>query len=137
MKIPSTIEAAALCKTAETRQTTGVVLGPRPLAFDNAIDPEAAESRASDRRLRTCQILIVPVSRPATCSPRPDPFMLKADAAGLVLGVRGADRPHFAGQNSVERGSPSLCSGRVSMPMPVGARQHSAHVRRTWTRSWW
>ena len=40
-KIPSTIEAAALCKMAERGQITGGLLDG-PLAFDNAIDPEAA-----------------------------------------------------------------------------------------------
>ena len=40
-KIPSTIEAAALCKMADRKQITGGVLDG-PLAFDNAIDPEAA-----------------------------------------------------------------------------------------------
>ena len=40
-KIPSTIEAAALCKMADRGQITGGVLDG-PLAFDNAIDLEAA-----------------------------------------------------------------------------------------------
>ncbi|MFL9828628.1 phosphate acyltransferase, partial [Rhodoplanes sp. SY1] len=40
-KIPSTIEAAALCKMAERGQITGGIVDG-PLAFDNAIDPEAA-----------------------------------------------------------------------------------------------
>ena len=40
-KIPSTIEAAALCKMADRGQITGGMLDG-PLAFDNAIDPEAA-----------------------------------------------------------------------------------------------
>jgi len=38
-KIPSTIDAAALCKMAERGQITGAVLDG-PLAFDNAISPE-------------------------------------------------------------------------------------------------
>ena len=40
-KIPSTIEAAALCKMADRGQITGAVLDG-PLAFDNAIDVDAA-----------------------------------------------------------------------------------------------
>ena len=40
-KIPSTIDAAALCKMADRGQITGAILDG-PLAFDNAIDPEAA-----------------------------------------------------------------------------------------------
>jgi phosphate acetyltransferase len=40
-KIPSTIEAAALCKMADRGQITGGLLDG-PLAFDNAVDVEAA-----------------------------------------------------------------------------------------------
>jgi hypothetical protein len=39
--VPSTLEAAALCKMADRKQITGAVLDG-PLALDNAIDPEAA-----------------------------------------------------------------------------------------------
>src|SRR5213078_1389512 len=48
-KIPSTIEAAALCKMAERGQIVGGILDG-PLAFDNAIDPEAARIKASSPR---------------------------------------------------------------------------------------
>src|SRR5215813_2176148 len=41
-KIPSTIEAAALCKMADRGQITGCVLHGPP-AFNNALDPEAAK----------------------------------------------------------------------------------------------
>src|SRR5262249_31146603 len=40
-KVPSTIEAAALCKMADRGQITGAKLDG-PLALDNAISPEAA-----------------------------------------------------------------------------------------------
>jgi phosphate acetyltransferase len=40
-KIPSTIEAPALCKMADRGQITGALLDG-PLAFDVAIDKEAA-----------------------------------------------------------------------------------------------
>src|SRR5215468_7402831 len=42
-KIPSTIEAAALCKMADRGQITGGILDG-PLAFDNAVSPEAART---------------------------------------------------------------------------------------------
>ena len=50
-KIPSTIDAAALCKMAERGQITGGVLDG-PLAFDNAIDPEAARIKGIKSRSR-------------------------------------------------------------------------------------
>ena len=43
-KIPSTIEAAALCKMADRGQIAGAVLDG-PLAFDNAISREAADGQ--------------------------------------------------------------------------------------------
>ena len=59
-KIPSTIEAAALCKMADRGQITGGVLDG-PLAFDNAIDPEAARIKGIKSPVAgRAQILIVP-----------------------------------------------------------------------------
>ena len=46
-KIPSTIEAAALCKMAQRGQITGGLL-EGPLALDNAISPEAARIKGID-----------------------------------------------------------------------------------------
>ena len=70
-KIPSTIEAAALCKMADRGQITGGVLDG-PLAFDNAIDPEAARIKGikSDGRRAGRKSWSCPTSKPATCSPR-------------------------------------------------------------------
>src|SRR6516162_9573339 len=59
-KIPSTIEAAALCKMADRGQITGGVLDG-PLAFDNAIDPEAARIKGIQSPVAgKAQILVVP-----------------------------------------------------------------------------
>ncbi len=59
-KIPSTIEAAALCKMAERGQITGAMV-EGPLAFDNAIDPEAAEIKGIGGPVAgRAQILVVP-----------------------------------------------------------------------------
>ncbi len=48
-KIPSTMEAAALCKMADRGQITGGILDG-PLAFDTAVSVKAARSRISFRR---------------------------------------------------------------------------------------
>jgi phosphate acetyltransferase len=59
-KIPSTIEAAALCKMADRGQITGGVLDG-PLAFDNAIDVEAARIKGIKSEVAgRAQILLVP-----------------------------------------------------------------------------
>jgi phosphate acetyltransferase len=87
-KIPSTIEAAALCKMAERGQITGGVLDG-PLAFDNAIDPQAAEIKGIRSAVAgRAQILIVPDLEAGNMLAKNLTFLLKADAAGLVLGAR-------------------------------------------------
>ena len=59
-KIPSTIDAAALCKMADRGQITGAILDG-PLAFDNAIDPEAARIKGIHSPVAgRAQILVVP-----------------------------------------------------------------------------
>ena len=85
-KIPSTIEAAALCKMAERGQITGGVLDG-PLAFDNAIDPEAAQDQGHRvRRLRAARrSSSCPISKPATCSPRTSPFSPRRTRPGSSL----------------------------------------------------
>ena len=87
-KIPSTLEAAALCKMAERGQIQGGVLDG-PLAFDNAIDPEAARIKGirSDVAGRA-QILVVPDLEAGNMLAKNLIFMSKADSAGIVLGAR-------------------------------------------------
>ena len=87
-KIPSTIEAAALCKMADRGQITNGILDG-PLAFDNAIDLEAARIKGikSDVGGRA-QILVVPDLEAGNMLAKNLAFMAKADTAGLVLGAR-------------------------------------------------
>ena len=87
-KIPSTIEAAALCKMAERGQITGAVLDG-PLAFDNAIDPHAAKIKGIKSAVAgRAQILLVPDLEAGNMLAKNLSFMAKADAAGIVLGAR-------------------------------------------------
>ena len=87
-KIPSTIEAAALCKMADRGQITGGVLDG-PLAFDNAIDPEAARIKGIKSEVAgRAQILVVPDLEAGNMLAKNLSFMAKADAAGIVLGAR-------------------------------------------------
>jgi phosphate acetyltransferase len=87
-KIPSTIEAAALCKMAERGQITGGLL-EGPLAFDNAIDPEAARIKGIKSPVAgRAQILVVPDLEAGNMLAKNLTFLAKADAAGIVLGAR-------------------------------------------------
>ena len=87
-KIPSTIEAAALCKMADRGQITGGILDG-PLAFDNAIDPEAAAIKGIKSPVAgRAQILVVPDLEAGNMLAKNLTFLSKADAAGIVLGAR-------------------------------------------------
>jgi len=87
-KIPSTIEAAALCKMADRGQITGGLLDG-PLAFDNAIDPEAARIKGIASPVAGHgQILVVPDLEAGNMLAKNLTFLAHADAAGIVLGAR-------------------------------------------------
>ena len=87
-KIPSTIDAAALCKMADRGQIVGGLLDG-PLAFDNAIDPEAAKIKGIRSEVAgRAQILVVPDLEAGNMLAKNLIFIAKADSAGLVLGAR-------------------------------------------------
>ena len=86
--IPSTIDAAALCKMAERGQITGGELDG-PLAFDNAISPEAARIKGIKSPVAgQAQILVVPDLEAGNMLAKNLSFLSRADAAGIVLGAR-------------------------------------------------
>lgn len=86
--IPSTIEAAALCKMADRGQITGGDLDG-PLAFDNAISPEAARIKGIKSAVAGhAQILVVPDLEAGNMLAKNLSFLSQADAAGIVLGAR-------------------------------------------------
>jgi phosphate acetyltransferase len=87
-KIPSTIDAAALCKMADRGQIVGAELDG-PLAFDNAISPEAARIKGIRSAVAgQAQILIVPDLEAGNMLAKNLIFLSNADAAGIVLGAR-------------------------------------------------
>jgi len=87
-KIPSTIDAAALCKMADRGQITGGILDG-PLAFDNAIDPEAARIKGIHSPVAgNAQILVVPDLEAGNMIAKNLIYLSHADSAGLVLGAR-------------------------------------------------
>jgi phosphate acetyltransferase len=87
-KIPSTIDAAALCKMAERGQITGALLDG-PLAFDNAISKEAAAIKGLRSEVAgDADILVVPDLEAGNMLAKQLSFLANADAAGIVLGAR-------------------------------------------------
>ncbi|HXS79007.1 MAG TPA: phosphate acyltransferase, partial [Gammaproteobacteria bacterium] len=87
-KMPSTIEAAALCKMADRGQIKGALVDG-PLAFDNAISKEAAEIKGIRSEVAgDPDILLVPDLEAGNMVAKLLTFLAKADSAGLVLGAR-------------------------------------------------
>ena len=87
-RLPSTLDAAALCKMAERGQITGGVLDG-PLAFDNAINmAAAAEKHIVSSVAGQADILLVPDPESGNMLAKQLTFLAGAEAAGLVLGAR-------------------------------------------------
>ena len=87
-QVPSTIEAAALCKMAERGQITGGLLDG-PLALDNAISLEAAQIKNIVSPVAgRANVLIVPDLEAGNMLAKSLSFLAKADSAGIVLGAR-------------------------------------------------
>ena len=73
---------------ADRGQITGGILDG-PLAFDNAIDPEAARIKGIKSEVAgRAQVLVVPDLEAGNMLAKNLSFMAKADSAGLVLGAR-------------------------------------------------
>ena len=86
--VPSTLEAAALCKMADRGQITGGILDG-PLALDNAIDLQAARIKKIDSPVAgRASILVVPDLEAGNMLAKSLTFLAGADAAGIVLGAR-------------------------------------------------
>jgi phosphate acetyltransferase len=86
--IPSTLDAAALCKMADRGQITGGILDG-PLAFDNAISEAAAKTKGIDSPVAgKADILLVPDLESGNMLATQLQYLAGADTAGIVLGTR-------------------------------------------------
>jgi phosphotransacetylase len=87
-KMPATIDAAALCKMSERGQIKGGTLDG-PLAFDNAISKQAAETKGIRSEVAgDPDILLAPDLEAGNILAKQLTFLARADSAGLVLGAR-------------------------------------------------
>jgi phosphotransacetylase/acyl dehydratase len=87
-EIESTLEAAALCKMADRGQITGGVLDG-PLAFDNAISAQAAQTKKICSPVAgQADILVVPDLEAGNMLAKQLSYMAGAEGAGIVLGAR-------------------------------------------------
>jgi len=87
-KVPSTVEAGALCKMADRGQITGAIIDG-PLALDNAISLESVKIKHIDSPVAgRANVLIVPDLEAGNMLAKSLSFLAGADAAGIVLGAR-------------------------------------------------
>ncbi|HTI19251.1 MAG TPA: phosphate acetyltransferase [Trinickia sp.] len=87
-KVPSTVEAAALCKMVDRHQIMGALVDG-PLALDNAISLEAAKIKLIDSPVAgRANVLLVPDLEAGNMLAKSLSFLARADAAGIVLGAR-------------------------------------------------
>ena len=87
-KMPATLDAAALCKMAERGQITGGILDG-PLAFDNAISKQAADTKGIKSVVAgDPDILLAPDLEAGNILAKQLTFLANADSAGMVLGAK-------------------------------------------------
>ncbi|MGV6847363.1 MAG: bifunctional enoyl-CoA hydratase/phosphate acetyltransferase [Marinibacterium sp.] len=86
--IPSTLDAAALCKMAQRGQISGALVDG-PLAFDNAVSELAAKTKhiVSDVAGRA-DILLAPDLDAGNMISKQLEYLAAAEAAGIVMGAR-------------------------------------------------
>ena len=87
-EMPSTLEAAALCKMADRGQISGAVLDG-PLAFDNAISLQAARTKKITSPVAgQADILLVPDLEAGNILAKQLIYLAGAEGAGIVMGTR-------------------------------------------------
>lgn len=87
-KIPSTLDAAALCKMADRGQITGGMLDG-PLAFDNVVSKEAARIKGIVSPVAgRADIIIAPDLESGNVLVKQLEYLGNAQSAGIVLGAR-------------------------------------------------
>ena len=87
-RMPATLDAAALCKMADRGQITGGVLDG-PLAFDNAVSPEAARVKGITSPVAgQADVLVVPDLESGNMLAKQLEYLGGAESAGIVMGAR-------------------------------------------------
>lgn len=121
-RLPSTVEAAALCKMAERGQIAGGILDG-PLAFDNAISPNAAEMKGIRSPVAgQADILVVPDVESGSMLAKQLEYLAGAAGCGVVLGARVPIA-------LASRSDPPMT--RVASAALAGVVAHAASARRS------
>lgn len=117
-EIPSTVDAAALCKMADRGQITGAILDG-PLAFDTAVSAEAAKVKGLKSPVAgQADIFVVPDLESGNMLAKQLEYLGGARLAGIVLGARVpiilTSRADFAGARVASCALASLLTGSGS-----------------------
>jgi phosphate acetyltransferase/phosphate butyryltransferase len=87
-KLESTLEAAALCKMADRGQISGGLVDG-PLAFDDAVSPEAAQAKGIVSPVAgQADILVAPDLETGSMLTKQLEYLAEAQSADIVLGAR-------------------------------------------------
>ncbi len=134
--IPSTLDAAALCKMADRGQITGGVLDG-PLAFDNAVSPEAARAKGIVSPVAgQADILLCPDLRSGNMLAKQLAYLGGAESAGhpaRAAGAGGADQPGRRCRFPPGLGSADAADG--GLILPAGSRASGSRCGRAQGRS--
>lgn len=87
-RMPATLDAAALCKMADRGQITGGILDG-PLAFDNAVSPDAVRIKGIRSPVAgRADVLVVPDLESGNMLAKQLEYLGGAASAGIVMGAR-------------------------------------------------
>ncbi len=127
-KIPSTVEAAALCKMADRGQITGAILDG-PLALDNAISPASASiKKIASPVAGRANVLIVPNLESGNMLAKSLSILAQADAAGHRARRQGPDHPDQP--RRLGDGAPRLLrGGAAGRPGAAGRRRQGDRLK--------
>lgn len=107
-KIPSTLDAAALCKMADRGQITGGILDG-PLALDNAISKESARVKGIISKVAgDADIIIAPDIESGNMLYKQMTYLSNIDAAGIIMGASVPIILTSRGSNEMSRKMSSL-----------------------------
>jgi phosphate acetyltransferase len=86
--MPSTVEAAALCKMAQRQQITGALLDG-PLGFDNAVSLAAARTKKIESEVAGhADVIVVPNLEAGNILYKSLVYLAHSECAGIVLGAK-------------------------------------------------
>ncbi|NLY44840.1 MAG: bifunctional enoyl-CoA hydratase/phosphate acetyltransferase [Tissierella sp.] len=86
--MPSTIDAAIICKMVDRGQITGAIVDG-PLALDNILDPEAALAKGINSPIAgKADIILVPNIETGNALAKSASFLSKGHMAGIVAGAQ-------------------------------------------------